>query len=84
MGWTFTIDEYFELFVESIYDTVRPPPHMARPCPLLKVCTRNATMQVVEALAANPARKFIAVEMAYFYKWWQIADVGQKITTQRV
>ena len=39
---------------------------------------------LTSALAANPARKFIAVEMAYFYKWWQIADVGQKITTQRV
>ena len=39
---------------------------------------------VVEALAANPQRKFIAVEMAYFYKWWQIADLGQKLITKKV
>ncbi len=60
VGWELTIDQYFEVFVESIYDTV------------------------IAALAVNPERKFIAVEMAFFAKWWEIADVEQKITAKRV
>jgi hypothetical protein len=39
---------------------------------------------VIEALAANPARKFISVEMAFFAKWWAIADLTQRFTAKRV
>ena len=60
VGWILTIDGYFELAVESIYNTV------------------------IEALSVNPSRKFIAVEMAYFYKWWEIASLPQKLATHRV
>ena len=39
---------------------------------------------VVEALAANPERKFIAVEIAYFSMWWNDADTSQRLTLRRV
>ena len=39
---------------------------------------------VVEALAANPERKFIAVEIAYFSMWWNDADTSQRLTLRHV
>ena len=39
---------------------------------------------VIEALYANPARKFISVEMAYFSMWWEEADIFQQITARLV
>ena len=39
---------------------------------------------VVESLAANPERKFIAVEMAYFFKWWIKASPAQQETTKQL
>jgi hypothetical protein len=33
------------------------------------LAVNNIYTTVVQALEANPSRKFIAVEMAFFYKW---------------
>ena len=33
---------------------------------------------VIEALQSNPNRKFIQVETAFFYKWWQRQDEATK------
>jgi alpha-mannosidase len=55
VGWILTIDEYYDLLVQHIYN------------------------EVIQALADQPHRRFIAVEMAFFSKWWdETATVQQQ------
>jgi hypothetical protein len=44
----------------------------------------NIYNQIIEALTENPARKFIAVEQAYFTRWWGDASEQQKARTHQL
>lgn len=54
VGWLKTVDQYY-------YGT------RAR---ITKVSVQNILDSVVEALLADPQRRFIYVESAFFFKWW--------------
>ncbi|CAD6212293.1 unnamed protein product [Miscanthus lutarioriparius] len=54
VGWLKTIDQYYVGSNNSIQGA----------------CVMNTLDSVVDALAKDPARKFIIVEQAFFQRWW--------------
>jgi len=54
VGWLKTVDQYFVGSNNSIQGA----------------CVINTLDSVVDALARDPARKFVVVEQAFFQRWW--------------
>uniref|UniRef100_A0A0D9XHR0 Alpha-mannosidase n=1 Tax=Leersia perrieri TaxID=77586 RepID=A0A0D9XHR0_9ORYZ len=54
VGWLKTVDQYFVGSNNSIQGA----------------CVMNTLDSVVDALAKDPARKFVFVEQAFFQRWW--------------
>ncbi|TVU31334.1 hypothetical protein EJB05_23016 [Eragrostis curvula] len=54
VGWLKTVDQYFVGSNNTIQGA----------------CVMNTLDSVVDALAADPARKFVVVEQAFFQRWW--------------
>lgn len=54
VGWLKTVDQYY-YGTKSMYQ---------------KANVQNIIDTVIEALLADPNRRFIYVESAYFFKWW--------------
>ncbi|KAF8754033.1 hypothetical protein HU200_011530 [Digitaria exilis] len=54
VGWLKTVDQYFVGSNNSIQGA----------------CVLNTLDSVVDALARDPARKFVVVEQAFFQRWW--------------
>ncbi|CAD6204979.1 unnamed protein product [Miscanthus lutarioriparius] len=54
VGWLKTVDQYYVGSNNSIQGA----------------CVMNTLDSVVDALARDPARKFVAVEQAFFQRWW--------------
>ncbi|XP_039784791.1 probable alpha-mannosidase At5g66150 [Panicum virgatum] len=54
VGWLKTVDQYYLGSNNSIQ----------------RACVMNTLDSVVDALAKDPARKFVVVEQAFFQRWW--------------
>jgi hypothetical protein len=62
VGWLKTVDEYFTGAHPEIQNA----------------CVKCTLDNVVAKLKENPDRKFVEVEMAFFWKWWNQASDDQK------
>ncbi|ONM00753.1 putative alpha-mannosidase [Zea mays] len=68
VGWLKTVDQYYVGSNNSIQGA----------------CVMNTLDSVVDALARDPARKFVVVEQAFFQRWWAeksptIQDIVHKL-----
>ncbi|XP_045146219.1 lysosomal alpha-mannosidase-like [Echinops telfairi] len=68
VGWLKTMEQYF-----------CEDPSVSSPN-----CVVNILNSVVKALLANPTRRFIYVEMAFFSRWWQIQTKSTQKTVQEL
>ena len=64
VGWLKTVDEYFTGSQNSIY----------------AASVSDVLDSVMVALAADPARRFTYVEMAYFWRWWSTQTAATRST----
>jgi len=62
LGWIKTVDQYFN---GSSYFSVEPT-------------VKNILDNVVQELKVNPKRRFVYVEMGFFWMWWNIQNTEIK------
>jgi len=68
VGWLLTVDEYYN-------GTKGPLPWVHVPTYMdLQQNVKSIITTVVQALRANPQRKFSQVEMKFFSMWWNEQD----------
>ncbi|XP_035819972.1 alpha-mannosidase isoform X4 [Zea mays] len=68
VGWLMTIDQYYVGSNNSIQGA----------------CVMNTLDSVVDALAKDPARKFIVVEQAFFQRWWAQKSLTVQATVHKL
>ena len=66
VGWLKTVDQYYA----GLKSTIQ------------QACVKCILDSLIPTLAANPDRKFIYVEQAYFQRWWAEQDAETQATTR--